>query len=97
MIPVAQQSVDPAKVLEGWLWFGGFAVLVLVSAALLAYFWRRARRTATRSDPPVFDLEDLRRLRNSGELTIAEYEALKQRAIEDASNRTPPSDAGGEP
>jgi hypothetical protein len=77
---LAQQGVASEKVLEGWLWFGGLVVALLTCLVIMAYVRRRIRGDGGEAGA-VFDLDELRRMRDTGELTIPEYETLRRRTI----------------
>jgi hypothetical protein len=76
--------IDPQvekAVFDGLFWLGAL-LAALIGGVLLMYLRRRSGRT--RADGARgFALEDLRRLRDTGELSISEYEALRRKTIED--------------
>ena len=76
---VAAQPSDRA-VLEGLTWFAGVVVTTLLAAVVVAYLMRRFR-TRDETWTPRFTLEELRRLKERGDLTDAEYHALRQRTL----------------
>ena len=79
---LAQQGVPPPeKVLESWLWFGGLALALLTVFVILVYVRRRIRGRGGDDAGAVFDLDELRGMRDTGELTIQEYETLRKRSI----------------
>ena len=53
-----------AALSEGWLWLGGILIAVLVGVVIVAFIRRRV-------------LDQLRHLRDRGELTKPQYEALR--------------------
>ncbi|MEK6674857.1 MAG: hypothetical protein AABZ47_04285 [Planctomycetota bacterium] len=64
------------------LWLGGIVGLSAVTVLVVRRFWRRGESVDPGSTG-VFTLEELRRLRDCGDLTIAEFENLKQKMIEE--------------
>lgn len=77
----AADSSDQATAFESVLWFGGLVVVLMLSALVIAYL----RKWFARPDrvPGIgLTLEDLRRQRDRGRLTIAEYETLKAALLE---------------
>lgn len=70
-----------AALVEGWLWFGGILIAVLVGVAIVASI-RKKVRNASGMREPEFSLDQLRDLRDRGELTKPQYEALRQRIVE---------------
>ena len=64
---------------EGLAWLFGLLMLVSLAAVIALYFRRRLRSNGL--DSGGFSLAELRRLRNRGELTVPEYEALRDRML----------------
>ena len=62
------------------LWLGG-VILAILAAVLIAAYVRRRTREAMESSSAELGLDELRRLRDRGELTLSQYEALKKRTI----------------
>ena len=60
------------------------AAMVAVVGALLALtaYRRRMHRAEVNAQHPVFTLAEIKRLRDHGEITIPEYEALRAKLIE---------------
>ncbi len=69
-------------VFEGTLLLGGVVLVAVLAVLLLSYVRSRVRRSGWMTDP-MFSLAELRRLRDEGELTVAEYDALQRRALND--------------
>jgi len=69
------------------LWFAAVLVVMVLALVLL----KRARRLVSPEAPSVeqvsWDLDDLRRLRDSGEITIQQYESLRRQAIDAFTNK----------
>jgi len=63
------------------LWFVVVVVLVSLTLILMKYARKSAIEDPSSSTQPTFDLGQLRRLRDAGELSVPEYEKLKQDAI----------------
>lgn len=75
------QSSRGVSAQRGILWF----LLVVAALALVAVVIAFLRRRMRRVDEAVaseFSLEQLRELRDRGELTIQEYEALRRRTMD---------------
>jgi hypothetical protein len=71
---------NEAKAFEALLWFG--AILVILMAAGAVVFCIRRRLMGSPEDSPGgFTLEDLRGLRDRGEVSRDEYEAMKQKVV----------------
>ena len=66
---------------ESLLWLGGLVLAALLSGLVLVYVKKRSR-AAERDQGADFTLDDLRRLRDRGDLTDTEYDVLRRRAIE---------------
>ncbi len=79
--PIAQ-TVDQRQALgKGFLMLGGVAVLVLIGGIVLGRIRNRVKHSAQRNQAD-FTLEEIRRLRDQGDLTISEYETLRQGVID---------------
>lgn len=72
---------EQTAIFEGLHWLG-----VMVITAMLAFSVavsvRRKTKAAAAKPAPEFTLDQLRDLRDRGELTISQYEALKQRVLD---------------
>ena len=80
--PALAQSTDQAAAFEGLLWLAGLVFALMLAAVVLAYVRKRLRA----SEPDQthgFTLDRLRHMRDRGDLTTAEYEALRQKALEE--------------
>ncbi|MGD9790675.1 MAG: hypothetical protein AB7Q00_12240 [Phycisphaerales bacterium] len=76
---------DETKVLEVAMWLGVTIVLVLVGAGIGWWIVRRAKRGLSESgDHGIF--EDLRRMRDRGQITPEEYEATRRVMVERLKN-----------
>jgi len=68
------------------LWTGILLVAILILAAVVYFF--RAKAQATQKDEgnhgPVFTLQQLRELREQGELTQAEFDHLRATMLDEA-------------
>ena len=65
---------------KNMLWFGGFVLAGLAGLLIVRYFLNARAARESRNDGS-FTLEDLRLMRDRGELTADEYETLKKRVI----------------
>lgn len=63
-------------VFDGVVWLAVIVFLVMLAVVILAYLRRRMRSSTPRDGQPDFDLAELRRLRDTGQVTTAEYENL---------------------
>ncbi len=61
--------------------FGGLLLVLMLAAVFLLYVRRRLRRNGP-EDVGVLSLDELRRLRNNGTLTVTEYERLRAKTID---------------
>jgi len=81
LLSQASQRRGQEAMVESLVWFG--VVVLAVGAGAAVVLWLRRRLKAT--DEPVtalgMTLEDLRRQRDEGSLSIAEYETLKEVVI----------------
>lgn len=68
---------------ETMVWLGGGMALFLLAVIVGAYVRRRYVRSE-REGASTFTLDGIRRLRDLGELTVPEYETLRQRIIREA-------------
>lgn len=66
------------KAFEVLLWFGVYVLLMLVAGVFLFWLRKRLRRRPVEGEE-VFTLEQLRRLRDEGELSAGEYDLLKRK------------------
>jgi hypothetical protein len=91
VMPVARTAADGrGSPWDAMLLFGALVLGMLLGGVLLMYF-RRRLQPFPEERQPLFDPAELRRLRDEGELTIAEYEALKDRTIEAMRDSLVPS------
>lgn len=67
---------------QGMLWFGGVLAVILIGLLVAVKVTKRLRQDAASDDGVLFDLEELRKMHERGDLTKPEYEALRMRAIE---------------
>jgi hypothetical protein len=78
------------------LTFTGIAVLVLVVGVFAARRWfRGGRDSGGRDSGPIFTLQDLRQMRDAGEITEQEYVTLRTRLVgplADPLRRAKPAD-----
>ncbi len=74
---------------EGLTWLGVLIAVVIVSVIILVFIRSRTRRTRQLTEPS-FSLDDLRKLRDRGAVTIAEYETLRKKLVESLCGPTEP-------
>lgn len=79
------------------LWLGVLAVLV-VAAGIAVALVRRGVRNSGSAGSPAFTLQDLREMRDRGDLTEVEYQAARTAALGQAagglSDKPPPNRRG---
>jgi len=75
------QALDTSSAWAGLAWLGG-VVLVCGLALVLAGYLRRRSAARHGRRPPPFSLEQLRHLRERGELSEEEYRSLRQRILD---------------
>lgn len=66
------------------LWFTGVLIALIAATVLLLRLRAWIGEGTRESKEPSFSLPDLRRRRDQGRLTIAEYEALKEVVVREA-------------
>jgi len=66
---------------SGLLWIGGILLLTLMTVVVALYLRRQLRSSREDAGPP-FTLEDLRRMRDAGEVTPDEFDVLKRSVID---------------
>jgi len=66
---------------RGIMWMGLLCACLILGAIILTLIRNRMRRVGDRSEPG-FSLEQLRQLRDQGRVSIAEYERLKKKLVE---------------
>lgn len=66
---------------DALLWTA-IATVAMVAAMLLLAAYRRRMHRAESAPRPVFTLAEIKRLRDTGGITIAEYEALRAKVLE---------------
>ncbi len=81
--PRVGEDARLSGVIEGFAWLGLILAVVVACAVAVRYIKGRIRSTMEESTL-VFNLEDLRRLRDNGDLTLAEYETLRRRLVDEA-------------
>lgn len=79
--PVLVQTEKRAAAFEGLVWIGGIVLVFLLIVVLLQHVHKRLH-SSRRGDAADFTLQDLRRLRENGGLTEAQFEALKQKTLD---------------
>ena len=73
---------NQASAFEAVLWMAGLLLALIVAAAFLGWYRSRLRRSMSASRRS-FSLEDLRAMRDRGDLNASEYERLRAAAIAD--------------
>ncbi|MHC5109168.1 MAG: hypothetical protein ACYTHJ_04740 [Planctomycetota bacterium] len=95
---VMGQNTARHSAFEGMLWFAVVVVAVMVLAVLMTTFRRFARSSASMA-VPVFTLSELRDLHRRGQVSDAEFEALKDKLVGEAMTAAGPlpvAEAGSE-
>lgn len=77
---------SPDQAFQAVLWFAGLVVVLGVAAGAFAWFWSRLRHR-DRDAGSVFSLDQLRTMRERGELSAEEFSRLRERAISAFSSR----------
>ena len=65
---------------SGLMWLGCIVLLSLLAVIIVVSARRRAKASGECTVPP-FTLDDLRRMREAGDVTVSEFEALKHDVI----------------
>lgn len=81
VILAAVQRIDWPSIV---FWLGLFAALI-IAAGVAIWLIRRAIRQAEDITAPAFTLQDLREMRECGELTEVEFQAARQVALGEAA------------
>jgi hypothetical protein len=63
-------------------WMVALVVLILLAVGIVALLRKSLRDDGQEDDPTSFSLSDLRKLRDKGQLTQAEFDAMKQAVID---------------
>lgn len=77
---------SPDQAFQAVLWFAGLVVVLGVAAGAFAWFRSRSRHRE-RDAGSVFSLDQLRAMRERGELSAEEFGRLRERAISAFSSR----------
>lgn len=82
MWPAAAASTASSRMAatETLIWLGG-GMALFIFAVVAGWYMRRRFTRSVDDGPSVFTLDGIRRLRDRGELTVPEYESLRQRII----------------
>ena len=80
MVMLLAQSSSEAAFWEGTLWLSGVVAVTILGLLVIRYLRMRDRQSPQAAEP-FSSLAELRGLRDRGDLTVAEYEALKQRVV----------------
>jgi hypothetical protein len=81
------QTDAQAEAFGAILWMAALVMIFGVATAIALYIRKRMRPSSEGTDEG-FTLADLHRLRNRGELTIAEYETLRDKLLQAKMGRT---------
>jgi hypothetical protein len=84
---------------SGALWISGMIIVVVLAGALLLMLRRRllgSRPSSSAALHDILGLDEITRLRDSGEITIQEYETLRARAIAALKGESGKAGAGKE-
>ncbi len=75
------QLGEQTALFQSVMLFGGLLLALMLAAAFLLYLRRRLRGRGP-ADAGVLSLDVLRRLRENGMLTVAEYEQLRAKTVD---------------
>jgi len=75
------QLREQTALFQSLLLFGGLLLVLMVATVFLLYVRQRLRSKEPK-DVGVLSLDELRRLRDQGTLTVAEYERLRANTVE---------------
>ncbi len=97
----ARVAASAAREKSTWwdfgVWTGVLLAAILVLTGVVYLSRARARANDDPSDGPVFTLQQLREMRDQGEIKAAEFERLRAALIADVRQRYGADDAGGAP
>jgi hypothetical protein len=100
LLSLAQTAAKKEEAaVSGALWISGMIVAVVLAGALLLMLRRRLFGPPPSSGAALHDilgLDEITRLRDSGEITIQEYETLRARAIAALKGESGKAGAGKE-
>jgi len=77
-LSAAVPAKSEGSILTGVLWFGGVILIVVVMIWVLARI-RRSLLQGRDEDTAAFTIEELRRLREKGDISDAEFKSLVRR------------------
>lgn len=80
-VSILAESDAQAEAFEAILLMAALVLIFAIATVIVVYLRKRMRPSRVETDGG-FSLADLRRLRNSGELTIAEYETLRNKLLQ---------------
>jgi len=69
---------------DALIWTAVAMVAIVGTLLALAAYRRRMHRADAEAKRPVFTLAEIKRLRDTGEITIPEYEALRAKLIKES-------------
>jgi hypothetical protein len=75
-------AANPDDAFDAVIWMGVLIGVVIVGGVVVAYL-RSRMRTPTGLKQATFTFDDLRRMRDRGEVTIAEYETLRKKLLDE--------------
>ena len=90
---LAAQTDGQTALFQSLLLFGGLLLVLILAFVFVLHLRQRLRREEP-GEFGVMSLDNLQRLRDCGELTIGEYERLREKAI-DAMTPGASSESGG--
>ena len=74
------KTIDTNALFDFTIYFGLVVGVILLGVVVVSYL-RRRMTTTTGLPQQDFTLDSIRELRDRGELTIAEYEALREKVV----------------
>lgn len=66
---------------DALIWTAAMTAVIVLALLALGAYRRRLKRSET-ANQPIFTLSEIKRLRDNGEITIPEYEALRAKVLE---------------
>ena len=75
---IAATTDGASAAFDGVIWLAAIVLCVMVATVIWAYLRGRMRSSMYRDERPEFDLAELRRLRETGQVSATEYKNLER-------------------